>query len=180
MSEKKSVVEQVLAMNTLMTSVGKGSEIVDKLSSWLLGGYAATVAILIGRPESSGLQIPPHTVHAILVTLLIVAAAGVIEKFLSAVIVAAGTGNGIGRGMAEQTLKSGESVDAATFITMAMSFTPRPMRWLLGGAVRNAARGNFKPMPYAVACAAQLQGFLVLLQAAWIFWIIFVFADTAF
>jgi hypothetical protein len=171
--------EQALAFAVLIAAAGKASAALDRFSTWLLAGYAATVALLVSRPVGSRPELPGETMKDFLLMFLMVAGLGVVAKFLSIVIVSASEAAAVGREYGLHAVKESGPINIEAFVAEYLRVLPRPMLWVVRPSMKRLLQGDLLQGAKFFLSAAQVQALFIALQVAVIFWTIYVVANTA-
>ena len=166
MNETQNAIDKLLVSALLFESAGRASAILDSFSGWLLGGYAAAIALLISQFDSIAKHLSPESIRYCLLVFLISLVVALIEKYLSSAIMAGSQGAAVGRDMVSRA-----PFNTATLSPEVIFFeTERamfwPIRWFVQRSFAKVKQGDFVAAARNVTRCLQIQGLIVLVQAA--------------
>lgn len=134
----------------------------ESFSGWLLAGSGAAFALMLTNIESVSNFILIASIKQAVFLFLIALAAGVIQRWLGA-SVRAGSLSSTDSEKLGQELPEGFDLSVVLKHVEQASFYPQ--RWLIAWQFKKLQAGDFAVSGRVVAKMAQIQGFLVLIQA---------------
>lgn len=171
MSPIENITEKNLVNNLLFGAISQSSERVDSFSWWLLAGYSAITAFILGNPAVAADHLTKSMLHCFLSGFILVLVLGIFEKFLAILIGAASAGAAVGREITIQLQPGTELMFSVIFTEVERAIFP-PMRWLVQRSFRKAAEGDITAASRNFTRLAQIQGICVALQALTVLWVV--------
>jgi len=157
--------EKVLINNVLMASIGESSRTMDKFSGWLLAGFAAVSAVLLGHLREVSTHLSPFAIQWVFASFFVVAILGIIAKAVAVLVVAASTGSAIGRVEGAHAANQGDQLDIPWFFAEVERTIIPPARWIVRRSFAKAAKGDLTVTTRLFSIIAQGQGLCIALQS---------------
>ncbi|HTF94729.1 MAG TPA: hypothetical protein VL995_01230 [Cellvibrio sp.] len=177
MSQIENLQEKAFVSSLLFESVGKASAMIDTFSNWLLGGFAASIAFLIGNFSTISGKVPNSSLKCIIYLFLAVLVVGVIQKYLATIVMSASAGAAVGRELGTKYAENGVELDVDVVFAESASAILPPIRYFVRNSFKKASAGNITAAARSFTIIAQVQGLLTLLQAAIIFYAVALIAN---
>ncbi len=171
MSDTEDVHEKVLASALLSEAAGKCSASLDSFSSWLLGGFAAALVFLISNVGSLQAHLPVIALRAAGRLFLIAVVLGLVEKYIATVLRGAAEASAAGREIGEKFAEFDLDFKIV-FGELEKAMFP-PLKWFVRRSLAKAQSGDFAASARSFVKWAQIQGFVVVVQAAVLLWAVY-------
>jgi hypothetical protein len=135
----------------------------ESFSGWLLAGFGAAFALILSNIESVSNFITVGSIRRGVFLFLIALAAGVVQRWIGSSVRA-----GVLSGSEGEVLGDGahDSIDFSVILEEIKKATFYPQRWLVAWSFKKIEKGDFAFSGRMFAKMAQIQGWLVLVQAA--------------
>lgn len=162
MSESKIAEENIVAGKMLSIMAISVTTSLESFSGWLLAGSGVAFALMLTNIESISNFIELDSIKQAIFLFLFALGAGVLQRWLGAAVragaLASSDSEQLGHHLPDDFNFSSifKQVEKATFY---------PQRWLVAWQFKKLEAGDFAVAGRVVAKMAQIQGFLVLLQA---------------
>jgi hypothetical protein len=166
MIETQNTIEKALVSALLFESAGKASAILDTFSGWLLGGLAAATTLLISQFDSAAKHLSLEAIRCCLFLFLLSVAVALIEKYLSSVILAGSASAAIGREMVSKAPFNAGNLNIEVIFSEIARAMFQPASWFVKRSFAKVKEGDFTAAAINFTRCLQIQGFLVLVQAA--------------
>jgi hypothetical protein len=159
--------EKAIAATLILEAVGKASAMLDSFSGWLLGGFAAAVALLIAQLSSLTKYISLSTIRGCLVLFIISVITALIQKYISSAIQAASQSATAARDILVKEPFSNfvPSLRLDVFLSEVERAIFFPVRLLVRRSFEKIRQGDLTAGAINFARWAQIQGYLVLFQS---------------
>jgi hypothetical protein len=166
MSDTLNSKEQELACALLHKINGRVSPSLDSFSGWLLGGFGAASTLLASQYDSLVKHVEPQAIRCLLTLFLLSLVVGVVEKYLSVIVSLSSQGSDIGIEVAQKALSDSAAFNLENVLLAVEKSVFPPMRWAVHHSFEKAKKGDWISLARNMTRVAQIQGLLVLLQAA--------------
>ena len=154
---------KIVAGQVLMRAAARSSGLVDNFSNWLLGGLAATLALLVANVSDIKDYLPVWSIKMSAVWFVLSFAAALIAKLIAVFVASASAGASDGQDSGNSI--AAENLDLDTFVSELTKPMFWPARAFTGSMLAKVKSGDFAAGGRLASRASQLQGLLVLLQA---------------
>lgn len=178
MADIPNIHEQVLVNHLRSEMNGRASAILDSFSGWLLGGFGATSALLVSQYNSVSKHLAPDTVRAFLFLFIWSLVFGIIQKYLSMIIVVHSQGAAIGRNLGEKTSEKSIDLDFEVVLAELERSVLYPARWFVSRGFAKLRNGDLVSSTRFYSWLLQVQGIFAVLQAILILIAIFKVASA--
>lgn len=161
--EPKAFATNRLAGKVMTAGAETASHMADAFSNWMLAGFGAVMALLLGNLVKLSSIIPLATFRRAAEIYIAAALLGVIEKFLALWIGGIAKAGEVGADL-------GENIDPGNFdLGLYFETTKRgfywPGCWVINRVFAAFARGEIAYVPRVALKAAQWQGLIALIEA---------------
>lgn len=162
--------EKVVAGSLLTSGAGKAAAVIDSFVSWLLAGFGAALALLIGNIAEVIKYVRLETIKNASVLFLVSTALTIVEKYLASRVIGAAESASIaaevGRRLADEDIE----IDFSVVFGELRKATLPPMRWLVARGLDKVEKGDFAASGRSFARQAQFQALLSLIVAGLVLW----------
>lgn len=155
--------ESILAGRLLMIMAAKVSENLSTFSSWLIGSFAAVLALIITNIEKVSKFVPAERIGTAAFIFLFAVGLHVLQRYLAAIVAASAAA-----GKEADGLTVSESLNFALVTAEIEKATLWPARLLVRKGFAKIAAGDHAASGRTQALFAQSQGLLVIFQVAFV------------
>ena len=156
--------EQIFVSTLLHEMNGKASTILDIFSGWMIGGFAATAALLVSQFDSVAKHLDPHVIHGFLIIFLWSLVLVILQKFIAVLVASASQGASVGREAGEKTKDIPTPLNIEIVLAELKNSIFPPMRWFVGRSYSKLMKGDLVSCAQNLTRIAQIQGLLCLVQ----------------
>jgi len=135
----------------------------ETFSSWLLAGFGAAFALILSNIESVSNFISIDSIRKGVFLFLIALAAGVLQRWIGAGVRAGFFSGSNGESLGKELH---EGIDFSVVLKEVEKATFYPQRWLVAWSFKKIQDGDYAVSGRILAKMAQIQGWLVIIQAA--------------
>lgn len=166
MTETDNNVLEKIAANKLLILLAKHtSGSLDKFSTWLLAGFGAALSLILINIESVSNFIHLSNIKHGLFLYLVALFAGVIQKWLNAIIAPACAASSEGEQIGKELAETKDNADMVFLLNEIKNSTNYPAKWLLSWQYKKVLGGDLSAPGRMVGKLSQIQSYLVLIQA---------------
>lgn len=164
--------EKVLAGNLLTAGAGKAAAVIDSFVSWLLAGFGAALALLVGNIAEIIRYLPLTTIKRASFLFMVSAALAIVEKYLASRVIGAAETAAIAAEAGKRIADDKVTIDFAIVFGELRKATFTPMRWLVDRGLDRVEKGDLAASGRSFARQVQLQALLSLVVAGLVLWAI--------
>lgn len=162
--------EKVVAGSLLTSGAGKAAAVVDSFVSWLLAGFGAALALLIGNISEVIKFVPLAAIKNASILFLVAAAFTIVEKFLASRVIGAAEAASIAAEVGRRLADDDVEVDFSVVFGELRKATLVPMRWLVARSIEKVEKGDFAASGRSFARQVQFQALLSFIVAGLVLW----------
>lgn len=164
MKEVQHRAEQTLVSAILHELNGKSSSILDSFSGWMIGGYAATAALLVSQYGSVTNHLAPASIHQFLILFLWSLIVVVFQKIIAVLVASASQSAAVARDMDEKAGTNPNTLNVEFILTELKRPIFWPMKLLVNRSYKKVLNGDLVSAPQNMNRLTQVQGLLCLAQ----------------
>lgn len=161
MQPTANINESILAGRLLTIMAARISENLATFSGWLVGSFAAILALLISNIDTTSKFLPTQCVGSSALLFLTAVVLYVLQRYIAAIV--AGS---VAVGKEAETLVSGQALNLVLVMEEIEKSTYWPARIIVRRSLAKIRAGDFAASGRTMAKLGQVQGFLVLGQMA--------------